>query len=101
MLAINIKSWLVHLSKSINTKAKQALYDNLEDNENLAVKLDDTIRKNKLDGWRDGGIKEKKLQIEIDKMIGNSQKTIKLMKLLRLKMNINDDDCKYLTLKLM
>ena len=68
---------------SINSKAKQALYDNLEEDEELAVELDNAIRNNKLDGWRDGGIKEKKLRIEVNKIIGDPQKTIELMDIIK------------------
>ena len=38
----------------MNTKAKQALYDNLENDEELSLALDEAVRYNKLDGWRDG-----------------------------------------------
>ena len=41
---------------NINTKAKQALYDNLENDEELSLVIDETICLNKLDGWRDGGV---------------------------------------------
>ena len=68
---------------SINSKAKQALYDNLEEDEDLAVELDNAIRNNKLDGWRDGGIKEKKLRIEVSKIIGDPQKTMELMDIIK------------------
>lgn len=68
---------------SINSKAKQALYDNLEEDEDLAVELDNAIRNNKLDGWRDGGIKEKKLRIEVNKIIGDPQKTMELMDIIK------------------
>ena len=68
---------------SINSKAKQALYDNLDEDEELAVELDNAIRNNKLDGWRDGGIKEKKLRIEVNKIIGDPQKTMELMDIIK------------------
>ena len=68
---------------SINSKAKQALYDNLEEDVELAVELDNAIRNNKLDGWRDGGIKEKKLRIEVNKIIGDPQKTMELMDIIK------------------
>ena len=68
---------------SINSKAKQALYDNLEEDVKLALELDNAIRNNKLDGWRDGGIKEKKLRIEVNKIIGDPQKTMELMDIIK------------------
>ncbi|MDE0561919.1 HsdR family type I site-specific deoxyribonuclease, partial [Algoriphagus sp. NF] len=67
----------------INTKAKQALYDNLENDISLSMVLDQAIRYNKLDGWRDGGIKEKKLRIEVNKIINDPEKTMELMKIIK------------------
>ena len=49
----------------------------------LAVELDNAIQNNKLDGWRDGGIKEKKLRIEVNKIIGDPQKTMELMDIIK------------------
>ena len=68
---------------TINTKAKQALYDNLGQNEELALLLDEAIRYKKLDGWRDGGIKEKKLRIEVNKLVNDPQKTMELMDIIK------------------
>jgi len=67
----------------INTKAKQALYDNLESDISLSLVLDQAIRYNKLDGWRDGGIKEKKLRIEVNKIINDPEKTMELMNIIK------------------
>ena len=67
----------------INTKAKQALYDNLENNEELSLVLDEAVRYNKLDGWRDGGIKEKKLRIEVNKVLNDLQKTMEVMDIIK------------------
>jgi type I restriction enzyme R subunit len=68
---------------NINSKAKQALYDNLDNDEELSLLLDETVRFNKLDGWRDGGIKEKKLRIEVNKIINDPQKTMELMDIIK------------------
>jgi len=68
---------------NINSKAKQALYDNLENDEELSIMLDEAVRYNKLDGWRDGGIKEKKLRIEVNKLIKDPQKTMELMDIIK------------------
>jgi len=67
----------------INTKSKQALYDNLEYDVSLVMELDEAIHYNKLDGWRDGGIKEKKLRIEVNKIINDPEKTMELMKIIK------------------
>jgi type I restriction enzyme R subunit len=68
---------------NINTKPRQALYDNLENDESLAMVLDEAIQYNKLDGWRDGGIKEKKLRIEVNKIINDPEKTMELMDIIK------------------
>ena len=68
---------------SINTRAKQALYDNLENDESLAVVLDEAVRYNKLDGWRDGGIKEKKLMLAVNQVVGDADKTLALMEIIK------------------
>ena len=45
--------------------------------------LDEAIQYNKLDGWRDGGIKEKKLRIEVNKIINDPEKTMELMDIIK------------------
>lgn len=51
--------------KDIDTKSKQALYDNLEQNEKLAIALDEKIRSDKDDDWRGTQIKRRKVEIII------------------------------------
>jgi len=51
--------------KSINTKAKLALYNNLDEKEDLALKIDETILRNKPDRWKGDKIKEKRLEIAV------------------------------------
>lgn len=68
---------------SINTRAKQALYDNLNSDEELANVLDHVILDNKLDGWRDGGIKEKKLMLAVNGVISDPERTLELMKIIK------------------
>lgn len=68
---------------SLNSNAKRALFDNLEDDEILALALDNVIKSNKLDGWRDGGLKEKKLRIAINEIIKNDSRTEELMHIVK------------------
>jgi len=68
---------------TINTRAKQALYDNLDKDEELSMVLDEAVKYNKLDGWRDGGIKEKKLRIVVNKYIEDPEKVMELMKIIK------------------
>lgn len=50
---------------TLKTNAKRALYDNLDQNESMAIAVDAVIQATKLDGWRDGGIKERKLKLAV------------------------------------
>ena len=50
---------------TLNTKAKRALFDNLNKNEQLAIELDNRIRKTKDDDWRGTVIKRRKVEITI------------------------------------
>ncbi|WP_264558995.1 type I restriction endonuclease subunit R [Flavobacterium sp. N2270] len=68
---------------SLNSNAKRALFDNLEGNEILALALDNVIKTNKLDGWRDGGIKEKKLKIAINEIIKDDETTALIMEIVK------------------
>jgi type I restriction enzyme R subunit len=46
---------------SINTKAKQALYDNLNGDENLTMVLDEAVRYTKKHNWRGDKLKEREI----------------------------------------
>jgi type I restriction enzyme R subunit len=46
---------------SLDTGAKRALYDNLGNDEGLALTLDGAIRRTKKDGWRGNTIKEREV----------------------------------------
>ncbi|MCO6163692.1 type I restriction endonuclease subunit R [Flavobacterium sp. NRK F7] len=66
---------------SLNSNAKRALFDNLGNNEILALAIDNVIKTKKLDGWRDGGIKEKKLRIAINEIIKDDETTALIMEI--------------------
>ncbi|MDC0329321.1 HsdR family type I site-specific deoxyribonuclease [Nitrosopumilus sp.] len=55
--------------KNINTKLRKVLYNNLENNENLVVKLDESILKNKPEGWKGNMIKEKMVKQIIEETL--------------------------------
>ena len=46
----------------LNTPARKALYDNLDKDELLAVAVDNAVKENMQDGWRDNTIKVKKVK---------------------------------------
>lgn len=68
---------------SLDNAAKRALYDNLDQNEILVLALDNVIMGNKLDGWRDGGIKERKLRIAVQNILKDDEKTDELMEIIK------------------
>ncbi|GAA8546802.1 hypothetical protein KYTH15_05320 [Helicobacter pylori] len=55
----------------INTNALKTLYDNLDQNEALALEIDACIRNNKKDGWVGHNQKEKNLKIALRKIIND------------------------------
>jgi len=55
--------------KNIDSKAKIALYDNLDSNEEAALKVNDAILKNKPDNWRGNRIKERTVKLAIKKAL--------------------------------
>ncbi|WQT52046.1 type I restriction endonuclease subunit R [Helicobacter pylori] len=57
--------------KKINTNALKTLYDNLDENEALALDIDACIRGNKKDGWVGHNQKEKNLKIALRKIIND------------------------------
>ncbi len=57
--------------KKINTNALKTLYDNLDENEALALKIDACIRGNKKDGWVGHHQKEKILKFALRKIIND------------------------------
>ena len=54
---------------SLDTRAKRALYDNLENNAQLAITLDTAIRQTKKDAWRGNRIKEREVRYTIRKHV--------------------------------
>jgi type I restriction enzyme R subunit len=54
---------------SVNTNAKRALYDNLENDELLANSLDEAIRYTKKDAWRDNKFKKKEVRLIIEEIL--------------------------------
>ncbi len=73
----------VSYPSTLNSRAKQALYDNLDENEDLALRVHQVILENKLDGFRDGGIKEKKLMLAVNIVLNDLDKTSELMEIIK------------------
>ena len=66
-----------------NSMAKRAIYDNLEGIENreeLAIKIDEAIRKTKKDNWRANVIKKRQVENAIFKVLQDEELTEKIFK---------------------
>ena len=62
--------------KSINTPALRALFDNLNNDEHAAIRVDESIRNVKKAGWRGNRFKEREVRIAIKSVLGNDDKLV-------------------------
>lgn len=58
---------------TLDTPAKRALYDNIEQNEELALKLDQAVRISRQDGWRNNPFKVKRVRLAIKAVLHNKE----------------------------
>ena len=69
--------------RSLNTRAKRALYDNLGNSEQLAIQLDDVVRRTKRDDWRGNKIKERELRYAIGEVLQDETLTSQTFELVK------------------
>jgi len=62
--------------QAINTGARRALYDNLDQNEELAVRVDTAIRKVKKADWRGNRFKEREVRYAIQSVLGGDVRLV-------------------------
>ena len=67
----------------LNTRARRALYDNLGQNEQLALALDDAIKLKKKDGWRGNRIKEREVRYAILEVLKDETLTNEILELVK------------------
>lgn len=67
---------------SINSGGKQALYDNLGQDENLALTLHEDLMQTKPDGWRGNRIKERKVLFAIKRHIEDKDRVEEIFKII-------------------
>ena len=67
----------------IDTPAKQALYDNLEKDEDLAIAIDREIQYVKKDNWIGNTIKEREVKIAIAKHINDPAKVNEILEIVK------------------
>ncbi len=69
---------------SIDTHAKRALYDNLDNDEVLANKIDTAVRYTKKDGWVGNNLKQREVAYAVRKELGHkADKLTEIMELLK------------------
>ena len=68
---------------TLNTRARRALYDNLGQNEQVAVALDDDIRATKKDAWRGNKIKEREVRYVISQHVRDDAEAERIFELVK------------------
>ncbi len=68
---------------TLDTKAKRALYDNLDKDEKLSILLNDTIIYTKKDGWKGNRIKEKEVRNAIKKYLNDEEKVEQIFTIIK------------------
>ena len=69
--------------KALNTPAKRALYDNLGNDEQLALVLDTAIRHTKKDGWRGNMVKEREVRYAIYQHVPDEDQVNRIFELVK------------------
>jgi len=69
--------------KTLDTRAKRALYDNLDQDEELAMVLDYEVIYTKKDDWRGNRIKEKEVLFAIKKHIKDEEKLKQIFEIIK------------------
>jgi type I restriction enzyme R subunit len=68
---------------TLNTPARRALYDNLGNDEELAIALDNAIRRTKKDGWRGNMVKEREVRYAIYQHVQDEDQVDRIFELVR------------------
>ena len=61
---------------SLNTAAKRALFDNLGNDESLALNVDAAVRTTLQDGWRSNVMKTRRVRQAIEALLGVDQERV-------------------------
>jgi type I restriction enzyme R subunit len=69
--------------RRLDSPAKRALYDNLGNDEALALALDGAIRATKKDGWRGNTMKEREVLYVIHQLVGDEAEVERIFELVK------------------
>jgi type I restriction enzyme R subunit len=64
------------VSENLNTPGKRALFNNLDRNEELALTIDDAVKKVRPDGWRGHQGKENVIKAALFPLLGNNKDAV-------------------------
>ena len=68
---------------SLNTSAKRALYDNLNEDEAKAIALDNAIRSTKKDNWKGSRLKEREVKYTIKKYLSEDEEADRIFEIVK------------------
>lgn len=71
------------IPSTLNSHGKRALYNNLGQNEELALELDAAVRKVRPDGWRGNSQKEKVIKRELYSILKNDEEVERVFSIIR------------------
>lgn len=67
----------------LNTRGRRALYDNLGKDEQLAMKVDDVVKRTRKDGWRNHIVKEREVRLAIAKVLPDEEQANKILEIVK------------------
>jgi type I restriction enzyme, R subunit len=67
----------------LKTRGQRVLYDNVGKDEQLAIKLDEKIKRTRKDGWRSNKIKEKEVQFAIREVVPDEAQANKILEIVK------------------
>ena len=62
--------------KALDCAAKRALFDNLDKDESLAIKVDCAVRHHMQDGWRHNVMKSRRVRRAIEDVLGEGEERV-------------------------
>jgi len=72
-----------HIPEILETREQRVLYNNLEKNEKLAIKIDEAVRSVKKTGWRGNLAKENEIKAEIYKILGDVDEVERIFQIIK------------------
>lgn len=82
-LANQVQNPVTAYPKTLNTPAKRALYDNLGNDERLALDVDAAIQSKKKDSWRGSKIKEREVRYAIRDVVPDETLTNQILEIVK------------------